>query len=392
MSRVVVLDAGRSAIGKFMGSLSKLGAADLGTECVTSLIDRVGIKAEQVDEVILGVGRQAGSGPNPARQVLIRSGVSQSATAVTLNMACGSGMLSIIQGAQSIQRGDSDIVVAGGMESMSRLPYYLEDARTGYRLGHGQLVDGMYRDGFHCPLADQLMGRTAETLAQEYNISRQEQAEQAVLSQSRCQNAQEQGWFKNEILPIRLKSRKGETVFEVDEHPRHGANIESMAKLKPVFLDDGSVHPGNASGITDGAAALILASEDKAKELGIEPLAYVGMSAQAGVDPARMGIGPVPAIHKLFKKNSRSMSDYDLVELNEAFAAQLIACQKDLEIDSERLNVNGGAIALGHPIGATGARICVTGLHELIRRKGSRLLTSLCISGGMGLALEFSRD
>ena len=393
--RVVVLGALRTPIGKFLGSLSHMSAADLGVAAVKPLLEQTGVKAEQVDELIFGVGRQAGGGPNPARQVAIGSGMKESTTAYTLNMACGSGLLSIIHGAQSIQRGDAEIVVAGGSESMSRLPYYLEEARTGYRLGHGQLVDGMYRDGFHCPMADQLMGATAENLVEEYSIPRQEQDEYAVESQARCEAARKAGKFADEIAPIEIKKRKETIVLDYDEHPRDGVTIESMAKLRPVFKEEGgSVHPGNASGITDGGAAMLLASESKAKELGLTPLAILGEWSRAGVEPKRMGIGPVPAVRKLLEKSGSSLADYDLVEINEAFAAQVIACQRELEIAPDRLNVNGGAIALGHPIGATGCRIAITLLHEMKRRRaegagGDRGLATLCISGGLGLAVEF---
>lgn len=388
---VVVLNALRTPIGRFLGSFSKLTVADLGVPAVQGILERTGVPASAVDELIFGVGRQAGGGPNPARQVAVRSGVPESKTAYTVNMACGSGLLSIIHGAQSIERGEAQLVVAGGAESMSRLPYYLEDAREGYRLGHGQLVDGMYRDGFHCPLADQLMGRTAENLAEEYQIDRAAQDEYAVMSQNRCEAAQQAGHFASEIIPVAVKSRRETLTIDTDEHPRSGANVASMAKLKPVFKEGGTVHPGNSSGITDGAAAVILASEEKARELGVTPLARIGNSSRAGVEPSRMGMGPVPAVEKLLEKSGRTLGDYGLVELNEAFAAQVIACERGLRLDRERLNVNGGAIALGHPIGATGARIVVTLLHEMQRRDVEHGLATLCISGGMGLALELSR-
>ena len=306
-------------------------------------------------------------------------------------MACGSGLLSIIQGAESILRGDSDVVVAGGGESMSRLPYYLDRAREGYRLGHGQLVDGMYRDGFQCPLADQLMGATAENLADEFSISREEQDEYAVESQRRCEEARNADRFMDEIVPVEVDHRRGTTVIEKDEHPRDGASLDSMRKLKPVFRENGTVHPGNSSGITDGSAALVLASERAVGELGVTPIAVVGASARAGVEPRRMGMGPVPAVRRLLEKTGVQLDEFDLIELNEAFAAQVIACDRELEMNRARLNVNGGAIALGHPIGATGARIVTTLIHEMRRRDVGRGLATLCISGGMGLALEFTR-
>lgn len=391
MSRVAIVSAVRTPIGKFLGGLASMSAAQLGVAAVRPLLERATVSPDAVDELIFGVGRQAGAGPNPARQVAIGSGMPESTTAYTVNMACGSGLLSIIQAKQSIERGDSDLIVAGGAESMSRLPYYLEEARTGYRLGHGQLVDGMYRDGFHCPMADQLMGATAENLAEEFAIGREEQDEYAVRSQRRCQVAREEGRFRSEIAPIEIPGRKGPTVIDADEHPRDDVDVASMQKLRPVFKENGTVHPGNSSGITDGAAAVLLASEAAVERHGLTPSAWVGEWARAGVEPRRMGIGPVPAVRRLLERTGRRLEDFDLVELNEAFAAQVIACDRELGLDADRLNVNGGAIALGHPIGATGARIVVTLLHELARRDAARGLATLCISGGLGLALEVDR-
>ena len=390
MREVVICAARRTPIGKFLGGLSSMTPADLGSSVVPAVLTDAGLAPTSVDELIFGCGRQAGSGPNVARQVAIRSGLPHTSTAVTLNMACGSGLLSIIEGRNSIARGESDIAVVGGTESMSRLPYYLEEARNGYRLGHGQLVDGMYRDGFHCPMADQLMGATAENLADEYEISREEQDTYAVESQRRCEVARMEKRFVDEIVPVEMPGRKGPVVIAEDEHPRDGVTIDSMRKLKPVFRDGGTVHPGNSSGITDGAAALVLASEGVARDLEMPILARVGASARAGVEPSRMGIGPVPAVGKLLERTGRAIGDYDLIELNEAFAAQVIACDRELRLDPDKLNVNGGAIALGHPIGATGARIVITLLHELRRRGGGLGLATLCISGGQGLALELA--
>ncbi|MGE4619286.1 MAG: thiolase family protein [Planctomycetota bacterium] len=388
MSRAVICSAKRTPIGKFLGGLSSLSPADLGVAAVVPALKAAGISPDRVDELRFGCGRQAGGGPNVARQIAIRSGMSRHSTAITLNMACGSGLLSIIEARDAIERGDAQVMIAGGTESMSQLPFYLLDARKGYRLGQGELVDGMYRDGFHCPLADQLMGATAENLAEEFSIDREEQDAYAVESQHRCERAREAGYFHQEIAAVEIPGRKGVTVVEADEHPRAGANLEGMARLKPVFKKDGSIHAGNSSGITDGACALVIVDESLAKKEGWPILATLGDSARAGVEPERMGIGPVPAIHKLLAKNGGQISDYDLVELNEAFAAQVLACLRELPIDRERLNVNGGAIALGHPIGATGARITTTLLHELRRRGGGKGLATLCISGGMGLALE----
>lgn len=388
MSRAVICSAKRTPIGKFLGGLSSLSPADLGVASVVPALESAGIPASRVDELRFGCGRQAGGGPNVARQIAVRSGMPIQSTAITLNMACGSGLLSIIEARDAIERGDAQVMVAGGTESMSQLPFYLLGARKGYRLGQGELVDGMYRDGFHCPMADQLMGATAENLAEEFSIDRDEQDVYAVESQHRCERAQEAGLFADEIAAVEIPGRKGVTVVDTDEHPRAGATIEGMGRLKPVFKKDGSIHAGNSSGITDGSCALVIVEESLARSEGWPILATLGSSTRAGVEPERMGMGPVPAIGKLLEKTGSSIDDYDLVELNEAFAAQVLACLREVEIDRDRLNVNGGAIALGHPIGATGARITTTLLHELRRRGGGKGLATLCISGGMGLALE----
>ncbi|MBT5738766.1 MAG: acetyl-CoA C-acetyltransferase [Planctomycetes bacterium] len=388
MKSAVICSAVRTPIGKFLGGLSSLSPADLGVAAVVPALESAGISPDRVDELRFGCGRQAGGGPNVARQIAVRSGIPVSSTAVTINMACGSGLLSIIEARDAIERSDAQVMVAGGTESMSQLPFYLLGARKGYRLGQGEMVDGMYRDGFHCPMADQLMGATAENLADEFSIDRQEQDAYAVESQQRCQRARQEGRFREEIAAVEIPGRKGVTVVDTDEHPRDGATIEGLARLKPVFKSGGSVHAGNSSGITDGACALVIADEELARSEGWPILATLGASARAGVEPQRMGIGPVPAIRKLLEKTGQKIEDFDLVELNEAFAAQVIACLRELPIDSQRLNVNGGSIALGHPIGATGARITTTLLHELRRRGGGKGLATLCISGGMGLALE----
>ena len=388
MSRAVICSAIRTPIGKFLGGLSSLSPADLGVAAVVPALAAAGVAPERVEELRFGCGRQAGGGPNVARQIAIRSGMPTHTTAITLNMACGSGLLAIIEARDAIERGDAQVMVAGGTESMSQLPFYLLGARKGYRLGEGELIDGMYRDGFHCPMADQLMGATAENLVEEFSISRDEQDAFAVESQQRCQRARDAGFFSDEIAPVEIPGRKGVTVVEIDEHPRDDVTIEAMGRLKPVFKKDGSIHAGNSSGITDGACALVVADESVARDEGWPILATVGASTRAGVEPERMGMGPVPAIGKLLEKTGGSVDDYDLVELNEAFAAQVLACLREVPIDRTRLNVNGGAIALGHPIGATGARITTTLLHELRRRGGGKGLATLCISGGMGLALE----
>ena len=388
MSRAVICSAVRTPIGKFLGGLSELSPADLGVAAVKPALERAGVPADRVGELRFGCGRQAGGGPNVARQIAVRSGIPVTSTAVTVNMACGSGLLAVIEARDAIERGEFEVVVAGGTESMSQLPFYMLGARKGYNLGQGELVDGMYRDGFHCPMADQLMGATAENLAEEYSISREEQDAYAVETQHRCERAREAGYFENEIAAVEIPGRKGPTVVAKDEHPRDGANLESMAKLKPVFKKEGTVHAGNSSGITDGACALVIANEDLAKAEGWPILAVLGASARGGVEPHRMGMGPVPAIHTLLEKTGGAISDYAAVEINEAFAAQVLACLRELDIDREKLNPMGGAIALGHPIGATGARILTTLVHGLHRQGGGKGLASLCISGGMGLALE----
>lgn len=390
---IVVTHALRTPIGKYMGGLSTLSAADLGTSVVRSLVAAAGIDPERVDHLVFGNGRQAGGGPNVARQVAVRAGLGEATTALTLNMACASSLKSIEHAAERIELGRAEIVVAGGVESMSGLPFFLPKMRTGYRLGHAKVVDSMYQDGFQCPLADMLMGATAEVLAKELEITREEQDAFALTSQHRCQEAREAGKFVDEIAPVEVTGRKGDTtVIDTDEHPRDDARLESLAKLPAVFdREQGSVTAGNSSGITDGAAALLVMGADTASSLGLTPLAYIGHSTEAGVEPTRMGIGPVPAMRQLEARNGLTAGDYDLIELNEAFAAQVLACHRQLPLPLDRLNVNGGSIALGHPIGATGARIVVTMLHEMQRRGADNGLATLCVSGGMGMAMHLSR-
>ena len=387
MQDVYILSAVRTPIGKFGGSLSTMTAADMGVVAAQAAMQRAGIDPKQVEETIFGNARQAGGGPNVARQISVRSGVPQEVPAYTVNKACASGIKSITLGAQEIAAGNLDCVLVGGTESMSRLPYYLDGARWGYRLGDQELVDGMYRDGFFCPLAKMVMGETAEVLAEQYKISRKEQDEFALVSQQRAAAAIGTGRFDAELVPVMLETRKGKTTFSRDEHPFLDATIEKMAKLPPVFSKTGTITAANSSGITDGAAAIVLAGENLVKANGLEPLARISGFTSVGVDPRIMGIGPVPAIRKLEAKHKLPLKDFDLVELNEAFAAQVLACDRDLHFDSERLNVNGGAIALGHPIGCTGTRITVTLLHEMLKRKARRGLATLCVSGGMGMAL-----
>jgi acetyl-CoA C-acetyltransferase len=388
MKAVYILSAVRTATGKFGGSLRDFTAPDLGAAAAKAALERANVAPEDVEEAIFGHGRQAGSGPNPARQIAVRAGVPVSIPSYTVNKACASGMKAITLACQEIVMGNAELVLAGGTESMSRLPYYLETARWGARLGHQELVDGMYRDGFFCPLAQLIMGETAEVLAEQYKISRQEQDEFALASQQRAERAIQVGRLRDEIVPVTVRERKGERTFDTDEHPRFGTTAEMLAKLRPVFSKTGTITAGNSSGITDAAAALVLVSEERLKRTGARPLARIVDFTSAGVDPRVMGIGPVPAVEKLLKKTGRRLEDYDVIELNEAFAAQVLACDRELHFDRERLNVNGGAIALGHPIGCTGARITVTLLHEMLKRKARRGLATLCVSGGMGMALE----
>ena len=387
MREVYIFSAVRTPIGKFGGSLASMTAVDIGIVAAQAAMERAGIRPEQVEETIFGNARQAGGGPNPARQISIRSGVPKEATAYTINQACGSGLKSIALGYQEIATGNLDCVLAGGTESMSGLPYYLDGARWGYRLGNQELVDGMYRDGFFCPLAKMLMGETAEVLAEQYKITREEQDEYALYSQTRAAAAVDAKRFESDLAPVTLESKKGSQTFSRDEHLFLGATTEKLAKLAPVFSKTGTITAGNSSGITDGAAAVLLASEDFAKKNNLKPLARILAVTSAGVDPRVMGIGPVPALRKMEQKHHLRVADFDLMELNEAFAAQVLACNRELHFDPTKLNVNGGAIALGHPIGCTGTRITVTLLHEMLKRKAKRGVATLCMSGGLGMAL-----
>ena len=388
MKGVFILSAVRTAIGKYGGSLRDFSAPDLGVAAALAALGRAGVAAEAVEEVIFGHARQAGNGPNPARQIAVRAGVPMAVPAYTVNKACASGMKAIVLGYQEIVLGHADVVLVGGTEAMSRVPYFVEGARWGARLGHQTLVDGMYQDGFLCPLAKIIMGETAEVLAEQYRIPRAEQDAYACSSQQRAQRAIEAGRFAEEIVPLAVKEKKGERTFAADEHPRFDTNAEALAKLAPVFSKSGTITAGNSSGITDGAAALVLVSEERAGRSEKKPLARIVDYTTAGVDPCVMGLGPVPAVRKLLKRTGRQLEDYELVELNEAFAAQVLACDRELHFNREHLNVNGGAIALGHPIGCTGARITVTLLHEMLKRLARRGLATLCVSGGLGMALE----
>ena len=386
MQGVYILSAVRTPIGKFGGSLASLTAADMGVVAAKAAMARAGVQPDQVEETIFGNARQAGGGPNPARQISIRSGVPQEVPAFTVNKACASGLKSIALAYQSILLGDASCILAGGTESMSRVPYYVE-ARWGYRLGNQELVDGMYRDGFFCPMAKMVMGETAEVLAEQYKISRDEQDEYALMSQKRGARAIAAGRFNDEIVPVAVESKKGTITFSRDEHPFPDPSIEKLGKLASVFTKTGTVTAGNSSGITDGAAALVVAGESFVKHNNLKPLARISAVTSAGVDPRTMGIGPVPALRKLEQKHNFKLQDFGLIELNEAFAAQVLACDRELNFNRDRLNVNGGAIALGHPIGCTGTRITVTLLHEMLKRNTKRGVATLCVSGGMGMAL-----
>jgi acetyl-CoA C-acetyltransferase len=382
----------RTPIGKFLGGLSSLTAPDLGTAAAKAALERAGLDPKNVDQVIFGHGRQAGSGPNSGRQVAYRSGVPVDRPAFTVNQACASGLQAVLSAARTILTGEARVVLAGGMESMSNTPYLLPRARTGYRLGNAEIVDAMYKDGFNCPLSDMAMGETAEELAQEVGIDRTASDAYALESQLRCERARAEGRFDSEIAPITVPGKKGDVTISKDEHPRDGATLDSMIKLKPVFRENGVVTAGNASGITDGAAAIIVASRAAAMELGLPIVARLSGWHVVGVEPRLMGIGPVPAVRKLLEKAGLDMGAIDEVEINEAFAAQVLACNRELGIDLDRLNPDGGAIALGHPIGATGARILVTLLHGLEKRGGERGIATLCVSGGMGIAALVERE
>lgn len=390
--KVVILSAVRTPIGKYGGAFKETSAVSLGVSASVEAMKRAGVYPDQVDEVIFGMARQAGNRPNPARQVLYRSGIPVERTAFTVNKACASGMKAIALGRQSLLLGENKIVLAGGTENMSQIPYLLDGARWGYRLGDGVLVDAMYRDGLFCPLGEMIMGETVDLLAENFNISRREQDEYALESQMKAKRAAGQGKFKDEIVPVAVRGKGGqESVISDDEHPRPDTTLENLAKLPPVFRKEGSVTAGNSSGLTDGAAALVLTTQSEAQRLGAKPLAEVLAVTSAGVEPKEMGLGPVPATRKILKSLNLSISDFDLIEINEAFAAQVLACERELKWDPAKRNIKGGAIALGHPIGCTGARITVTLLHNLIQQNKELGLATLCVSGGQGMSLVLMR-
>jgi acetyl-CoA C-acetyltransferase len=390
MSTIVIASAARTPVGSFSGALSSLPAHELGAVAVKAALERAGVKADEVDEVILGQILSAGQGQNPARQAAMKAGVPQEKTAWGLNQLCGSGLRAVALGMQQIANGDAKIIVAGGMESMSQSQHsaYL---RSGVKMGEMKLLDTMLRDGLMDAFHGYHMGVTAENVATKWQISRDEQDKFAVASQNKAEAAQKAGKFKDEIVPVTISSKKGDVVVDQDEYIRHGATLEGMAKLKPAFSKEGTITAGNASGINDGAAALVLMSEDEAKKRGIKPLAKIVSWATAGVDPAIMGSGPIPASRKALEKAGWTVKDLDLIEANEAFAAQAIAVNKDMGWDVDKVNVNGGAIAIGHPVGASGARVLTTLLHEMRRRDAKKGLATLCIGGGMGIALCVER-
>jgi acetyl-CoA C-acetyltransferase len=393
-NNIYLAGAVRTPIGRFGGALAGILAAELGAIVAAESLKRAGVGAGEVQEVIWGSARQAGGGPNVARQISYRAGIPESVHASTINQACGSGLKAIILAAQEIMIGRAGAVLAGGVESMSRVPYYAEGARWGMRMGNSELVDGMYRDGFLDPLSGLVMGETAENLARHYEISRDEQDEYALRTQQRAADAADGGRFRDEIVHVEITGRRGEvTTFARDEHPRADTSLESLRKLAPVFDKDGTVTAGNSSGITDGAAAVVIIGEEALEKSkgAIVPQARIVDYEFAGVAPEVMGIGPVPAVRALLARQQLDLSDIDLIELNEAFAAQVIACDRELHLDAARLNVNGGAIALGHPIGCTGARIITTLVHEMKKRGARRGLATLCISGGMGIAMLVER-
>ena len=392
MKKIVLAGACRTAIGTMGGALSTVPAAELGSVVIKEALNRAGVPAEQVDHVYMGCVIQAGLGQNVARQASLKAGLPVTTPAVTVNVVCGSGLNCVNMAAQMIEAGDADIVVAGGMESMSLAPYAMMKGRYGYRMGNATLVDTMVNDALWDAFNNYHMGITAENVAEQWHLTREMLDEFSANSQQKCEKAMAEGKFKDEIVPVEVKGKKGSVIVDTDEGPRPGTTVETLARLKPAFKKDGIVTAGNASGINDGAAAIVVMSEEKAKELGVEPMATWVGGALGGVDPSIMGVGPVAAVNKLMKKLDMKVADMDLIEANEAFAAQSLAVGHDLEFDPAKLNVNGGAIALGHPVGASGCRILVTLLHEMQRRDAKTGLATLCIGGGMGCATVVKRD
>jgi acetyl-CoA C-acetyltransferase len=391
MNDVVITAALRTAVGKFNGSLAKVPASDLGAQIIKALLTHTGVTAAQISEVIMGQVLTAGIGQNGARQALIRAGIPDTVPAMTIGKVCGSGLKATHLAAQAIKCGDAEIVIAGGQENMSASPHILQGSRDGFRMGDAKLLDSMITDGLWDAYNNYHMGTTAENVAKKYEISRREQDEFAAASQQKAESAQKAGKFKAEIAPVEIVTRKGTTLFDSDEYIRLGATVEALGELKPAFSTDGTVTAGNSSGLNDGAAAVMIMSARKADELGLEPLARIKAYSSAGVDPKIMGMGPVPASQLCLKKAGWTHQELDLMEINEAFAAQAIGVNRQMGWDTSRINVNGGAIAIGHPIGASGCRILVTLLHEMIRRDAKKGLASLCIGGGLGVALAVER-
>jgi acetyl-CoA C-acetyltransferase len=392
MEDVVIVAAGRTAVGKFGGTLAKIPAAELGAHVIKHLVAQIGLDPASINEVIMGQVLTAGVGQGPARQAVIKAGLPDMVPAFTVGKVCGSGLKATHLAAQAIKCGDADIIIAGGQENMSASPHVLNGSRDGFRMGDTKLTDTMITDGLWDAYNQYHMGITAENVAKKFDVSRAAQDEFALQSQLKAEAAQKAGKFKDEIIPLEIPSKKGTVVFDTDEYPKHGSTLESLAALRPAFNKEGSVTAGNASGLNDGAAAVIMMSASKAKQLGLKPLARIKAYSSAGLDPTIMGMGPVSATKLCLKKAGWTHEDVDLMEINEAFAAQAIAVNKEMGWDTSKINVNGGAIALGHPIGASGARVLVTLLHEMVRRDAKRGLASLCIGGGMGVALAVERD
>ncbi|MBC7685519.1 MAG: acetyl-CoA C-acetyltransferase [Bdellovibrionales bacterium] len=392
MEDVVIVAAGRTAVGKFGGALAKIPAAELGAHVIKNLLAKIGLDGAQVNEVIMGQVLTAGAGQNPARQAVIKAGLPDTVPAFVVGKVCGSGLKATHLAAQAIMCGDADIIIAGGQENMSASPHVLNGSRDGFRMGDAKLTDTMIVDGLWDVYNQYHMGVTAENVAKKFDVSRAAQDEFALQSQLKAETAQKEGRFKDEIIPLEIPSKKGAIVFDTDEYPKHGSTLEALSSLRPAFNKEGSVTAGNASGLNDGAAAVIMMSASKAKELGLTPLVRIKAYSSAGLDPTIMGMGPVSATKLCLQKAGWKHEDVDLMEINEAFAAQAIAVNKEMGWDTSKINVNGGAIALGHPIGASGARVLVTLIHEMIRRDAKKGLASLCIGGGMGVALAIERD
>lgn len=391
MKEIVIIGAARTAIGSFGGTVANIPAADLGAVAIKGALERAKVAPEMVSEVIMGCVLQAGLGQNVIRQAALKAGIPDSVPAMTINKVCGSGLKTVILASQAIKAGDAEIVVCGGTENMSLAPYLIPKARYGYRMGDGKLVDAMIKDGLWCAFNDYHMGITAENVAEKWGLTREDQDKFSVASQNKAEKAIKNGRFADEIVPVVIESKKGTIEFKVDEFPKAGVTLEGLAKLRPAFKKDGTVTAGNASGINDGAAALVVTTAEKAKELGATVLAKIVAGGEAGVDPAIMGVGPIDATKKALKKSGWTINDLDLIEANEAFAAQSLAVAKDLGFNMDIVNVNGGAIALGHPIGASGARILVTLLYEMQKRDAKKGLATLCIGGGQGVALTVER-